>query len=105
MKLEPVRRHRFLSQFDFLQSEIARLLELETGFTDVEKREEIGRVYESVSNIAAVIKMDLACLVSSIDGLDLADERVQLVLGILKSHKLRPVSHERTPRMAISRAI
>jgi hypothetical protein len=99
VKLEPVRRHTLLSQFDFLQLEIARLLELETDFKDAEKREALRRVYESVSNITSVIKPDLLNLLSSIDGLDLEDERVQLVLGILKSDRLRPNPLGRTVQM------
>jgi hypothetical protein len=105
VKLEPVRRHMLLCQFDFLQSEIARLLELETGFEDVQKREELGRVCESVSNITAVIRMDLVNLLSSMDGLDLGDERVQLVLAILKSRRLRPMPLERALQMATNRPI
>jgi hypothetical protein len=100
MILEPVRRQQMLiCQFDFLQSEISRLLELEVGFEDVQKREELGRIHESLSNMAAVIRAHLVNLLSSMDGLDLGDERVQLVLGILKSHKLRPIPLERTPKM------
>lgn len=84
MILEPVRRHILLSQLDLLQSEIARLHELET-------HDELRCVHESISNIAAVIKTDVENLLWSIGGLDLGDERVRFVLGILKSHRLRPI--------------
>jgi hypothetical protein len=89
MKSGPVRRHMLLYQFDFLQSEIARLLGLESGFEDVQERNEIGRAHESISNMAAVIKVDLVNLLNSMDGLDLADDRVALVLGMLKRRRLR----------------
>jgi hypothetical protein len=98
VKLEPVRRQMLLCQFDFLESEIARLLKLETSREDVQKRDELGRVHESISNMAAVIKTDFGNLLSAMDGLDLGDERVQLVLGILKSNRLRPTSLERRPQ-------
>lgn len=65
MILEPVRRHILLCQFDLLRSEIARLPELEIRFEDVQKRDELGRVYESIPNMAAVIQADLANLLSS----------------------------------------
>jgi hypothetical protein len=84
MILEPVRRHILLSQLDLLQSEIARLHALET-------HDELGCVHESISNIAAVIKADVENLLRSIGGLDLGDETVRFVLGILQSHRLRPI--------------
>jgi hypothetical protein len=59
MILEPVRRHAFFRQFDFLQSEIGRLHELETHWEEAEKRDELVRVHESISNLASVIKADL----------------------------------------------
>jgi hypothetical protein len=92
MILEPVRRHILLSQLDLLQSEIARLHVLEI-------HDELRCVHESISNIAAVIKADVENLLWSIGGLDLGDERVQFVLGILKSHRSRPihlVEHRKT---------
>jgi hypothetical protein len=91
MILEPVRRHILLSQLDLLQSEIARLHELETHFEGTQKCNELGCVHESISNIAAVIKADVENLLRSIGGLDLSDEKVQFVLGILKSQRLRPI--------------
>jgi hypothetical protein len=57
--LEPERRDILLDQFDLLESEIARLLELETRFEDAQKRDELERVHESISNLASVIKTDL----------------------------------------------
>ena len=99
MKLEPVRRHTFFRQFDFLQSEIARLHELETRWEEAEKRDKLERIHESISNMAAVIRADLLNLFSSIDGLDFNDERVSLVLGMLKSHRLRPLKPRRIPKM------
>jgi hypothetical protein len=84
MILEPVRRHILLSQLDLLQSEIARLHALKT-------HDELGSVHESISNIAAVIKADVENLLRSIGGLDLGDETVRFVLGILKSPRLRPI--------------
>jgi hypothetical protein len=84
MVLEPVRRHILLSQLDLLQSEIARLHALET-------HDELRCVHESLSNIAAVIQADVENLLRSIGGLDLGDERVRFVLGILQRHRLRPV--------------
>ena len=89
MILEPERRDILLDQFDLLQSEIARIHELETHF-EAQKRHELRRVHESISNMAAVIKANLVNLLSSMDGLDLGDERVLLVLALLKSHRLRP---------------
>ena len=59
MILEPERREILLDQFDLLQSEIARLHELETRFEDAQKRDDLGRVHESISNLASVIKTDL----------------------------------------------
>ena len=103
MKWEPVRRHTFFYQFDFLQSEIARLHELETRWEEAEKRDERERVHESISNMAAVIRADLVNLFNSIDGLDFNDERVSLVLGMLKSHRLRPLKPKRIPKMLKSR--
>ena len=90
MILKPERRDILLDQFDLLQSEIARIHELETHFEDAQKRHELRRVHESISNMAAVIKANLVNLLSSMDGLDLGDERVLLVLALLKSHRLRP---------------
>jgi hypothetical protein len=89
--LEPVRRHILLDEFDFFQSELARLHELETRFEKGPNRDELQRVHESMANIAAVIGVDLVSVLSSIDGLDLADERVLLVLGMLKRRRLRPI--------------
>jgi predicted component of type VI protein secretion system len=99
MKLEPVRRDTFFCQFDFLQSEIARLHELETQYEEAEKSHERERVHESISNMAAVIRTDLVNLFNSIDGLDFNDERVSLVIGMLKSHRLRPLKPKRIPKM------
>ncbi len=104
MKLEPVRRHIIFCQFDFLQSELARLRELETQWEEAEKRDKLETIHESISNMAAVIRTDLVKLFSSIDGLDLNDERVSLVLGMLKSHRLRPLKPGRTQKMLKSRS-
>jgi hypothetical protein len=57
--LKPERRDILLDQFDLLQSEIARLHELETRFEDAQKRDELVRVHESISNLASVIKADI----------------------------------------------
>jgi hypothetical protein len=103
--LKPERRDILLDQFDLLQSEIARLHELETRFEDAQKRDELERVHESISNITAVIRMDLVNLLSSMDALELGDESVQLVLAILKSRRLRPMPLERTPQIATNHPI
>jgi hypothetical protein len=103
--LKPERRDILLDQFDLLQSEIARLHELEAHFKDAQKCHELRRVHESISNMAAMIKANLVNLLGSMDGLDLGDERVLLVLALLKSHRLRPSHSSENVQMTTTHPI
>ena len=82
MILEPERRDILLDQFDLLQSEIARLHELETRFEDAQKRDELERVHESISNLVSVIKADLRMKYSQPGRIKIRFRFVRIVKGV-----------------------